>query len=529
MLSLSAVQWEGLYMSKEILRMEGITKIYSNGFMANKDVSFSINSGEIHALIGENGAGKTTLMKILFGLEVCQSGTIYMNGEPTKIMNPLDAIAKGVGMVHQHFMQMPDLTVAENIILGIEPGRYGLYNGKKAVEMTLEASAKYRLDVNPNDLIRNISVGQKQKVELLKALIRGAKILILDEPTAVLTPQETRKLFEQLSFLKESGYAVVFISHKLEEIMEICDRVTVLRHGRVAGYGEIKDLDELKLSNMIVGRDVVLEIEKSRAERGASILRVEHLNYLDDNGKAVISGLSMGIRSGEIVGIAGVEGNGQTELSEIITGMRRATEGPVSINGSEISHRSIRKIRDLGVAHISEDRMKYGCAAELSIRDNIASVYLDRKEFRSGLFVNKKKINKFVEQCIKDFEISCGDGSEAIRMLSGGNIQKVIVAREFCCGANLIVANQPTRGIDVGTSDLIRRQIIKQSREKGIGVLLISSDLNEVLEVSDRLLIMKDGEIVAQFMDPKSVTDDMLGEYMLGIKHMTTEEMGDLF
>lgn len=516
-------------MGKDILKMENITKIYSNGFMANKDITFSVREGEIHALIGENGAGKTTLMKILFGLEECQEGHIFIDGKETKISNPLDAIAKGIGMVHQHFMQMPDLTVAENIILGIEPGKFGLFNKKRAIELVREAAEKYRLDVEADELIRNISVGQKQKVELLKALIRGVKILILDEPTAVLTPQETEKLFEQLLFLKESGYAIVFISHKLEEVMRICDRVTVLRHGRVTGQADTAELDEAKLSNMIVGRDVVFEIEKESAVRKDLLLRVDHLNYLNENGKQVVDDLSFGIHSGEIVGIAGVEGNGQTELSEIIAGMRRATGGTITLNGKDITHESIRQIRESGLAHISEDRMKNGCAADLSIRDNILSVYLDRKEFCTGPFLNKRKIDAFVEHCIEEFEIACDDKDEPVRMLSGGNIQKVIVAREFLSGANLLIANQPTRGIDVGTSDLIRRQIIQRSRENGIGVLLISSDLNEVIEVSDRLLIMKDGKITAQFHDPKKVTDVMLGEYMLGIRKMTAEEMEDLF
>lgn len=509
--------------------MENITKIYSNGFMANKGITFSVHEGEIHALIGENGAGKTTLMKILFGLEECQKGHIYIDGKETKISNPLDAIAKGIGMVHQHFMQMPDLTVAENIILGIEPGKFGLFNKKRAVELVREAAEKYRLDVEADELIRNISVGQKQKVELLKALIRGVKILILDEPTAVLTPQETEKLFEQLLFLKKSGYAIVFISHKLEEVMRICSRVTVLRHGRVTGQADIAELDETKLSNMIVGRDVVFKIEKETAKRKELLLRVEHLNYLDENGKQIIEDLSFGIHSGEVVGIAGVEGNGQTELSEIIAGMRRATAGMITLNGKDITHRSIRQIRESGLAHISEDRMKNGCTADLSIRDNILSVYLDRREFCTGPFFNKKKIDTFVERCIKEFEIACDDKDEPVRMLSGGNIQKVIVAREFLSGANLLIANQPTRGIDIGTSDLIRRQIIKRTRENGIGVLLISSDLNEVIEVSDRLLIIKDGKIAAQFQEPGKVTDVMLGEYMLGIKQMTGEEMEDLF
>ena len=509
--------------------MEGITKIYSNGFMANKDVSFTVHAGEIHALIGENGAGKTTLMKILFGLEDCQSGKICIDGQETRIANPLDAIAKGVGMVHQHFMQMPDLTVAENIILGIEPGKFGLFDRKKAVEMIRKAAEEYHLDVDPNELIRNISVGQKQKVELLKALIRGVKILILDEPTAVLTPQETDKLFEQLLHLKAQGYAIVFISHKLEEIMQLCDRVTVLRHGRVVGHGAVSELNEQSLSRLIVGRDVHLEMEKDAPQRGKPIVRVEDLNYLDENGKTLVDHLSFGIRLGEVVGIAGVEGNGQTELSEILTGMKKPTEGYAEINGKDIADLNIAQLRALGVAHISEDRMKYGCAAELSIRDNLLSTYLDNSKFKKGLFMDRRKIDQFVTQCIRDFEIACEDPAEPVRMLSGGNIQKVIVAREFCSGANFIVANQPTRGIDVGTSEVIRRQIIEKTRRGEAGVLLISSDLNEVIEVSDRLLVMKGGEIVAQFCQPKAVSDMVLGEYMLGVRRMSAEEMGDLF
>ena len=516
-------------MAKELLRMEGITKVYGNGFMANKDVTLSVNEGEIHALIGENGAGKTTLMKILFGLEDCQEGKIYINGEETHISNPLDAIAKGVGMVHQHFMQVPNLTVAENIMLGIEPGRGVVFDKKKAVQLTQEAATKYQLDVDPNALIRDLSVGYKQKVELLKALIRGVKVLILDEPTAVLTPQETAELFVQLKHLRDQGYGIIFISHKLEEVMELCSRCTVLRHGRVTGHGEIKDLDPIKLSRMMVERDVVLEIDKEEAKPTDTILHIEKLNYLNDVGKHVIRDLSFGIRAGEVVGIAGVEGNGQTELSEIITGLLQRTDGQITLNGTETGGKNIRQIRDLGLAHISEDRMKYGIAPDLSIRDNISSIYLENKRFKKGPLLNVRELNKFVDDCIEEFEIACTGGDEPIRLLSGGNIQKVIIAREFSSGANLIVANQPTRGIDVGTTDLIRRLLVKYTREKNIGALLISSDLNEILEVSDRLLVMKDGQIVAQFHDVKAVTTEQLGEYMLGVKSMTSEEMGDLF
>lgn len=516
-------------MAKELLKMEGITKIYPNGFMANKDVTFSVNEGEIHALIGENGAGKTTLMKILFGLEDHQEGKIYIEGKEEKIANPLDAIAKGIGMVHQHFMQVPNLTVAQNVVLGIEPGTSGLFDEKKAVEMTQEAADKFNLGVNANSFIYDLTVGQKQKVELLKSLIRGAKVLILDEPTAVLTPQETRELFTQLKGLKENGYGIIFISHKLEEVMELCDRVTVLRHGKVSGYGDIKDMTPAKMSKMMVEREVNLTIDKEKAQPQDLVLEIHELNFVNDIGKRVLNDLSFGVRAGEVVGIAGVEGNGQSELSEIITGLQARTSGEIKINGQETTGLNIHQIRELGVANISEDRMKYGIAPDLSIRDNIASIYMSRKEYSKAGFLNVKKLNKFVDDCIKEFEIACTGGNEEIRFLSGGNIQKVIVAREFSSDAKFIIANQPTRGIDVGTSDLIRRLLVKYTREKGCGVLLISSDLNELIEVSDRLLVIKDGEVAAQFRDVKSVSDETLGEYMLGVKKMDKEERGDLF
>lgn len=516
-------------MAKELLRMEGITKIYPNGFMANKDVTLSVDEGEIHALIGENGAGKTTLMKILFGLESHQEGKIYINGEEAHIANPLDAIAKGVGMVHQHFMQVSNLTVAENIVLGMEPGKGPIFDKKEATRITQEAVDKFNLNVEPDKLIRDLSVGQKQKVELLKSLVRGVKVLILDEPTAVLTPQETRELFVQLKQLRDQGYGIIFISHKLDEVMELCSRVTVLRHGKVTGHGEIKDLDPAKLSKMMVEREVDLTIDKAPAKPKDTVIHVEHLNYVDDFGKLVVNDLSFGIRAGEVVGIAGVEGNGQTEVSEIVSGLLPRTSGEVYLNGNETSGKTIAQIREMGLAHISEDRMKQGMAAGLSIRDNILACYLNTGRFGKKQLLNMKKLNGFVDQCIQDFEIACTGGSENIKFLSGGNIQKVIVAREFSGSANFIIANQPTRGIDVGTADLIRRLLVKTTRESNNAVLLISSDLAEIMEVSDRLLVMKDGQIVAQFTNVKGVTDETLGEYMLGVKRMSSEEMGDLF
>lgn len=516
-------------MGTEILRMENITKIYSNGFAANKNVTFSVNAGEIHALAGENGAGKTTLMKILFGRESYQEGRILLNGKEVHIKDSLDAIGMGIGMVHQHFMQMPSLTVAENVILGIEPTKSGgvIFDRKKARQMTLEAAEKYQLHVEPDAKIKDLSVGMRQKVEILKELIRGIKILILDEPTAVLTPQETKELFEQLRFLRDQGYAIIFISHKLGEVMELCNRVTVLRRGRIMGTDLISNLDQTSLARMIVGRDVVTKMERGEQHPKQKVAEIKDLIYQNQEGRPVVNRLNFSIRAGEILGIAGVEGNGQSEVADLLCGMKAISHGDVRINGTSIVGRSVREIRELGVSAISEDRLKFACAENLSVRDNIMSIYLNSKAFTKGRLLDMKKVNEYVDQCIKDYEIKCDSPDDPVRLLSGGNIQKVVVAREFTCGSNLIIASQPTRGIDVGTSEMIRKTLIKKAREDDVATLLISSDLNEVLEVSDRLLVMYKGQFVAHFTKPSEISEELLGEYMLGNRRMSEEEMGD--
>lgn len=513
----------------EVLRMENITKIYSNGFMANRDVNLVINEGEIHALVGENGAGKTTLMKILFGMENFQGGRILLDGKDANISSPLDAIAKGIGMVHQHFMQVPSLSVAENVTLGMEPAHGLVFDKKEAARITQDISDKYQLKVDAKERIADMGVGLRQKVEILKALVRKCRILILDEPTAVLTPQETQELFVQLKAMKQDGIAVIFISHKLEEVMSLCDRVTVLRHGHTVGSDVITALNPAKISRMMVGRDVVLEIQKEPPVPKENILKVEDLYYENAEGVMVVNGVSFGIRSGEIVGIAGVEGNGQNQVAELIAGMIHPLSGTISICGKKSNGKSVRKIREMGLAYISEDRMVYGCAPNLPIRENIMADRVHTKQFRKfGVFLDTKKINQTIDGLIQEFEIACDDRGQPVRMLSGGNIQKVIVAREFTSGAKLILANQPTRGIDVGTTEMIRKTLVRKSRHDGVATLLVSSDLNEILEVSDRLLVMKGGKIVAHFPVAGKVTADELGEYMLGVRRMEPEEMGDL-
>ena len=515
-------------MAQEILRMEDITKIYDNGFVANKNVTFWLNENEILALVGENGAGKTTLMKVLFGLETPQTGQVFMNGEPVKILNTLDAIGKGIGMVHQHFMLIPSLTVAENVVLGVEPMKNGIFDFQAAVSMTDEVAKKYNFNIDPLAKVSDLSVGQMQKVEIMKVLIKGAHIIIMDEPTAVLTPQETEELFEQLILLRDSGHSIIFISHKLEEVKRICTRVTVLRHGYCLGSYELADMSEADISRLMVGRDVILKIEKEAPTVGKNIVSIRNLVKIDSTGKRVLDDISFDIHEGEVIGIAGVEGNGQSSLSDVLSGMDGFTSGTVTLNGQDIKGKTVHEIRETGLAYIPEDRMVYGCAGDMSIRDNIIADRYFRGEFKNGLFMKQKHIDEIVNQYIIDFEIACDDLKEPVRMLSGGNIQKVVVAREFTSGANFILANQPTRGIDVGAAEMIRKTIVRKSREEGTATLLISADLNEVLECSDRLLVMRKGKIVAAFPKANEVSEDVLGEYMLGIRTMTAEEMEGL-
>ena len=474
-----------------LLEMRGITKIYSNGFVANKDINFSVAEGEIHALMGENGAGKSTLMKILFGIETPEEGEILLNGKPIKINNPLTAINYGIGMVHQHFMLVPSLTVAENMVLGMEPSSKGLLSLGKAYKLVEDIAAKFQFDINPRAKVEDIPVGTKQKVEILKGLLRGAKILILDEPTAVLTPQETRELFVQLKHLKEMGHTIIFISHKLQEIKEICHRITILRLGKCVGTREVAGITE-------------------RLKKNAS--------------RYILNNVSFSVRAGEILGVAGVEGNGQRELSDLITGLEEFEEGEILINGQKIRNKKVGEIRKLGVSHISEDRMTFGAVADASVEENLISDRFQEKEYNKGFLFDHKKIAELSDKLIRQYLIKCDDRDQEVGMLSGGNIQKVVVAREFSSSPKLIIANQPTRGIDVGASEFIRNKLV-ELRDEGMAVLLISADLNEILEVSDSIIVMNNGEIVAYLPDNKAVTENELGEYMLGVKKMPEEEV----
>jgi len=509
-----------------IVQMKGVTKVYPNGIAANQGVDFNVKRGEIHALMGENGAGKSTLMKMLFGLEQPTEGEIIVNSESVALTSPTVAISKGIGMVHQHFMLVPNLTVAENMVLGMEPkqGNKLFIDYKKAVEITEEFSKKYNLYVDPNAKVRDIPVGMKQKVEILKALVRGAKILILDEPTAVLTTQETEELFKELIHLKEQGYTLIFISHKLHEIKQLTDRLTIMRGGKSMGVYETDTISKEEISKLMVGRDVILTVEKEKAVPTDIVLKVHELEYTNAWGKKMLDKLSFDLRKGEILGIAGVEGNGQKELVEMLFHLNVPDAGNVEVQGKTVIARPQREIREMGVSLIPEDRMTYGIAGTGTIEENIMSDRVGDKRYNKGILFDMTKMHEDSDQLIKDYKVLCKSRKQQVGMLSGGNIQKVVVAREFSSDPVLIIADQPTRGIDVGATEFIRKKLVELSRA-GAAVLLVSADLNEVMELSDSLIIMYNGGISAYFEDTTTLTDTVMGEYMLGLKQQSEEEV----
>lgn len=508
-----------------VISMKDIAKVYPNGVVANKDVNLNLIEGEIHALMGENGAGKSTLMKVLFGIEEPTEGDIYLRGEKVQIQNPMHAISLGIGMVHQHFMLDEQLTVAENVILGMEPKNGLSIDYKTAYEMVQEYSDKYKFNLNPKTLVMDLDVGKKQKVEILKALIRGAEILILDEPTAVLTPQETEELFDQLLILKDSGHTIIFISHKLNEIKEICQNATVLRNGTSVGTFSVEDVSIEELSRHMVGKDVNLDIDKEPANPGETVLEVNNLRFVDGELNVKVDDLSFSLRRGQILGIAGVEGNGQRELIDCITGLSNPQSGDICIKGEPVGYDNPTKDRRArGLAHIPEDRLTYGSMPESSIVDNLISNVYKWDEYNKGMFLDYDKLNEKSEKLIEEFEVKTDSKNTPVRMLSGGNIQKVVAAREMDLNMDILIADQPTRGIDVGTAALIREKIVDK-RDEGVGVLLVSADINEVMDVSDSLMVMYDGKISAYFKDASLVNEEELGLYMLGIKQMGEDEL----
>ncbi|MGH7725445.1 MAG: ABC transporter ATP-binding protein [Candidatus Eiseniibacteriota bacterium] len=500
-------------MATPAVELEGITKSFGR-LRANDGVSLTVLPGTIHALVGENGAGKTTLMKTLFGLYHPDAGVIRLNGEAVRFHSPADALARGLGMVHQHFMLVRPLTVAENITLAHEITTGPLLDPRRAVTVVRELSQRYGLRVDPEARIENLSVGEEQRVEILKALYHGAKILILDEPTAVLTPQETEELFGVLRSLRSQGTTVVLITHKLREVMAISDDVTVMRGGRTVGTRKTAATSIPELAELMVGRPVLLEVEKAEAKPGAPVLEIDGLSVRDDRGLPAVSELSLAVAAGEIVGIAGVEGNGQNELVEALTGLRRWTAGDVRLSGRSLHGLSPRAIAHLGVSHVPADRWKRGLVLEYSLEDNLIFGRHDERAFNRGAVLARPAIRTFANERLQEFDVRPPLPLARARQLSGGNQQKVIVAREFTRPGPLLIAAHPTRGIDLGAIEFIHKEIVRQ-RDAGRAVLLVSAELAELLTLSDRIAVLYEGRITFEAR-PRETDERELGLHMTG-------------
>ena len=508
--------------AENIIEMLHITKEFP-GIIANDDITLQLRRGEIHALLGENGAGKSTLMSVLFGLYQPEKGIIKKNGEEVKIHSPNDATALGIGMVHQHFKLIEVFTVLDNIILGAETTKLGFLSKKEARAKVEALSERYGLKVDLDAKVEDITVGMQQRVEILKMLYRDNEILIFDEPTAVLTPQEIDELMDTMKEFAREGKSILFISHKLNEIMAVADRVTVLRKGKHVGTVDTKDTDKQSLSNMMVGRPVQLEVDKTPAQPGEVVLEVKNFTVpaKGQHKRDAVHNVSFQVRAGEIVCIAGIDGNGQTEFVHGLTGLDRAT-GSILLQGQELSHASI-KSRGKGMSHIPEDRHKHGLVLDFTLEQNMVLQRFQEKEFQHGGFIDQRAVRQYAERLIDQFDVRSGQGAvTTARSMSGGNQQKAIVARELDRDKPLVVAVQPTRGLDVGAIEYIHSQLVAQ-RDQGKAILLVSLELDEVMSLSDRILVMYEGEIVGE-LDPKQTTVQELGLYMAGAKRMDRGE-----
>ena len=495
-----------------LLELRGITKRFP-GVVANDHVDFDLAKGEVHALLGENGAGKSTLMSILYGLYHPDEGEIRLNGKPLRIDSPRAAIDSGIGMVHQHFMLIPLMTVAENIVLGVEPSSGPFLDLEAAEERVRNLSEQFGLAVRPEARIDSISVGMQQRVEILKALYRDADILVLDEPTAVLTPQEAQELFEVVRQLTARGKSIIFISHKLNEVLEIADRITVLRRGKLIETLPAHGATEESLARLMVGREVLLRVAKTPAQPSETLLEISDLSVYDDRGIEKVRGVTFGVRAGEIVGLAGIDGNGQTELIDAITGLRGVTSGTVSVAGENVTSASAHGHLEAGIGHIPEDRQRRGLVLEYSIAENIAlHDYRSPPASRFGWLFPGRLIAR-ARTLIRDFDVRGGGPNTRSGGLSGGNQQKVVLAREIERDPKVLIAAQPTRGLDVGAIEFVHRRLIEE-RDEGRAILLVSLELEEVLSLSDRILVMYEGEIVGEF--PPTATEEELGIAMTG-------------
>jgi len=499
----------------EHLEMRGIVKRFP-GVLANDNVTFDVHGGEVHTLLGENGAGKSTLMKILYGLYQPDEGQVLINGKPVYIHSPRNAIELGIGMIHQHFMLVPTLTVAENVALGLNSSREPMMDIEKVSEEIMRLSEEYRLQVDPNTYIWQLAVGEQQRVEIIKALYRDAQLLVLDEPTAVLTPQEVEGLFITLRHMAETGYALIFISHKLHEVLDISHRVTTLRDGKVIGTVETKDATKESLARMMVGRDVVLVRQKDDVQVGETRLVIERLSAQSDRETEALRSINLDVRAGEILGIAGVSGNGQRELAEVIAGLRESTGGSVKLMGQDVTNVSPTEVRKAGLSYIPEERMRDGAIKEFSVAENLILHNHSKEPQARGIFLDFQRIAKHAQQLISDFNVKTPSQSTSLKSLSGGNIQKLILARELDGNPEVLIAAQPTRGVDIGATEYIHQRLLDQ-RAKGTATLLISEDLDEIMALSDRIAVLYEGEIV-DTISRDAATVEQLGMMMAGIR-----------
>ena len=500
-------------MSEYVVEMRDIVKTFGQ-VQAVKNGQFTLRKGEIHSLIGENGAGKSTMMKLLYGMYPINSGEIYIKGERMGEITPKMAIERGIGMVHQEFMLVQELTVLENIVLGFEPRKGLRIDFDKARQDVKRYIDEYDMDVQLDKKISQISVGEAQRVEIIKTLMRGADTIILDEPTAVLTPQEAERLFEILENLRAGSKSIVFISHKLNEVMQISDRISVMRQGQYMGTVNKTETSPLDLTKRMIGREVFLNIEKDYGKAGEKILDVQDVWVSSHKETSKIRGMSLCVHAGEIVGVAGIDGNGQSELIEAITGLRKVEKGKVIVCGQDVTNKSVRKIREAGLSHIPEDRNKMGLDRAMTIRDNLVAVQVEKAPFSRGGLMSIPDQDKYSERMVKEFDIRPTDYHLPTSSLSGGNAQKVVVAREVSIGNKLLIASQPTRGVDIGAIELIRNTIEK-AKKTGMGVLLVSAELEEIISLSDRIIVIHEGKITGEMMASEA-NENNLGLLMMG-------------
>jgi ABC-type uncharacterized transport system ATPase subunit len=502
------------------VELRGVTKRFP-GVLANDRVDFDVHAGEVHALLGENGAGKSTLMKVLYGMYAPDEGEIWVNGQRADIASPTDAIEHGIGMIHQHFMLVESLTVAENVALGLPSSRGPLTDLDRVTKRIKELEKSYSLRVDPDAYIWQLAVGQKQRVEILKALYRGADLLILDEPTAVLTPQEVDEFFATLRQMTEEGHAIIFISHKLHEVLAICDRVTVLRDGRRVDSCDIEGCTKASLAEMMVGREVTMKPYRVELEPGEARLVLKNLHALSDRETPALRGVDLAVHSGEILGLAGVSGNGQRELAEVITGLRPLTDGQVFLDGQDLTALKPGNRTDLGIAYIPEERMKDGMIQEFSVAENLILRDHYKEPFSRWGLLFLRTIAEYADKLIRAFRIKTPSRETPAKNLSGGNIQKVVLARELSRRPHVLVAAQPTRGVDIGATEYVHAQLLEQ-REKGTAILLISEDLDEVMALSDRIAVIYEGHIMG-IVDGAATTPEQLGLLMAGVREETEQ------